>query len=92
MNLTTGYDYREPLKDEIDEIKKILEKIFIKKEERELYLIILATGLYGQTLEKFILANGDGRNGKGFLNEFAQNMVGNYGYYMFKYNIIKFNQ
>jgi phage/plasmid-associated DNA primase len=80
MNLTTGYDYREPLNDEIYEINKILDKIFINKEERELYLIILATGLYGQTLEKFILANGDGRNGKGFLNEFAQNMVGNYGY------------
>jgi hypothetical protein len=49
----------------------MLDKIFIIKDERELYLIILATGLYGQTLEKFILANGEGRNGKGVLNEFV---------------------
>jgi len=80
MNLTTGYDYREPDNEEIKEVNNILEKIFKNEKERELYLIILATGLYGQTLEKFILANGDGRNGKGLINELAQHMVGNYGY------------
>ncbi len=80
MNITTGYDYRCPTKEEIDDVNKILDKIFRIKDERELYLIILATGLYGQTLEKFILANGEGRNGKGVLNEFVQHMIGHYGY------------
>jgi phage/plasmid-associated DNA primase len=80
MNITTGYDYRCPIKEEIEEVNKMLDKIFRIKDERELYLIILATGLYGQTLEKFILANGEGRNGKGVLNEFVQHMIGYYGY------------
>ena len=45
-----------------------------------LYLTILSTGLDGFPLEKFILANGSGGNGKGLLNEFVQYMLGNYAY------------
>lgn len=80
MNLTTGYDYREPIIDEINYLKDIIEKVFPIENERILYLIILSTGLYGKTLEKFILANGSGRNGKGFINELAQHTLGDYAY------------
>jgi phage/plasmid-associated DNA primase len=40
----------------------------------------LSTGLQGQTLEKFIVANGSGGNGKGVINELALSTFGNYGY------------
>ena len=36
--------------------------------------------MHGKTLEKFILANGCGRNGKGFINELFLCMLGRYGY------------
>ncbi len=80
MVITTGYDYREPLKEEMDKINELLTKVFLIPEERKLYLTILATGLYGKTLEKFTLANGSGRNGKGFINELVAKTLGNYAY------------
>jgi len=43
-------------------------------------MTILATGLCGKTLEKFINANGSGGNGKGVINELAEMMFGNYAY------------
>lgn len=80
MTLTTGYDYREPTEEEIDELTLTFGKVFPDEKERILYMIILATGLFGKTLENFILANGTGRNGKGSTNELALKMFGNYGY------------
>ena len=80
MIISARYDYREPTEDEIQEIKNMVEKVFPIKEERTLYMMLLATGLCGQTLEKFIIANGGGRNGKGFLNELTLKMLGDYGY------------
>ena len=80
MTLTTGYNYRKPTVDETKTLNDLFDKVFPIPEERKLYLISLATGLYGKTLEKFILANGSGRNGKGFTNELVLKTVGNYGY------------
>jgi phage/plasmid-associated DNA primase len=58
----------------------LLDQVFPYPDERKLYLIVLASGLCGKTLEKFINANGNGGNGKGFLNELAQCVMGNYAY------------
>jgi phage/plasmid-associated DNA primase len=80
MTLTTGYNYRKPTADETKTLNDLFDKVFPVPEERKLYLISLATGFYGKTLEKFILANGSGRNGKGFTNELVLKTVGNYGY------------
>ena len=41
---------------------------------------LLSTGLQGETLEKFIVANGSGGNFKGVINELALSTFGNYGY------------
>ena len=45
---------------------------FWQPEIKKLYLTILSTGLDGLQLEKFVLANGGGGNGKGLLNEFTK--------------------
>jgi phage/plasmid-associated DNA primase len=79
MTLSTGYDYRCPTQKEMDTLKDMFEKIFPDKGVRKLYLTILATQLYGATLEKFVMANGKGRNGKGFTNELMIHMLGDYG-------------
>jgi phage/plasmid-associated DNA primase len=80
MTLTTGYDYRKPTAEETAKLNELFCKVFPVEDERVLYLTCLDTGLYGKTLEKFILANGDGRNGKGFINELDLKMLGNYGW------------
>ena len=80
MTMTTGYDYRPATEKEKETLNDILNKIFPLKDERKLYLIILSTGLFGKTLENFVVANGSGRNGKGLINELAEKMFGNYAY------------
>ena len=80
INITTGYDYREPTQEEIETVESLIEKILPDKEIRDYYMVLLSTGLYGETLQKFIIALGEGRNGKGCLNDFFKCFVGNYGY------------
>ena len=80
MCISTGYDYTEPTQEQIERLNDIIIKIFPIAEERKLYLTLLSTGLFGTTLEHFILANGSGRNGKGLTNELAEAMFGNYAY------------
>ena len=41
-------------------------------------MTILATTLCGIPMEKFIVANGCGGNGKGVINELTAAMLGNY--------------
>ena len=81
ISMTTGYNYIEQdEKENIKEIHKLINSIFPQPELKKLYLTVLSTGLDGLPLEKFILANGGGGNGKGLLNEFCQYMIGNYAY------------
>ena len=58
----------------------LIKSIFPDENIRNFYLTILSTGLDGIPLEKFIIANGGGGNGKGLLNEFVQCVCGNYAY------------
>lgn len=81
ISLTTNYNFIE--QDETQNIKdlhKLLNSIFPQEDLKKLYLTILATGLDGIPLEKFILANGSGGNGKGLLNEFYKYVLGDYCY------------
>lgn len=80
MTLNTGYNYREPTEEETTEVINMLNQIFPIEEERTLYLILLSIGMSGYFLEKFVIANGSGGNGKGMLNEFFMNLIGRYGY------------
>lgn len=75
---TNGKDYVEPTKEQIDKIHKIFCDIFPNEEFRKSYISVLKSGLSGVRIEKFIVATGGGRNGKGVLNDFYQNLLGDY--------------
>lgn len=78
--ITTGYNYIEPTEEQKNKLHNLLDTIFPHKDEKKLYMTILATGLSGVVLEKFINANGVGGNGKGVLNELMETLLGNYAY------------
>jgi len=80
MRLSTGYEWRDPTREECDDFKKVISQILPTENIRKMYSTILATGLIGQTLQKFSLAYGKGRNGKGVINELMLQVVGEYGY------------
>lgn len=80
ITITTGYDWREPTDDEIKTLRDIIDTILPHKDEQRLYMTILAQAMVGETLEKFIMANGNGGNGKGVINELVYEMFGNYAY------------
>jgi len=78
----TGYDYVEPTQEQRDKVKTLLEQVFPDPEIRKCYMSVLYQGMVGMTTEKFVLANGRGRNGKGMTNELYMSLIGNYGYDM----------
>ena len=79
ISITCGYDWREPTLDEINTVNELIISIMPIKEERDTLLEILSTTLEGRCLEKFIIFNGGGGNGKGLINDLLLNMLGNYG-------------
>ena len=76
--MRTGDDYKEPTKEQMDKIKELVELVLPDAEVRKCYMSILRSGMRGQTLEKFTMANGCGRNGKTFLHELVFKFMGNY--------------
>lgn len=76
----TGYDWIEPSTENKKVVDDLINTIFPFPEEKKTYMTILATGLCGKTLEKFVNANGSGGNGKGVLNELMETMLGGYAY------------
>jgi phage/plasmid-associated DNA primase len=79
VSITTGYDWREPSSDELKTVNTLLTQIMPDENERETYLQILSTCLDGNTLEKFIVFNGSGGNGKGMINDLLLLALGNHG-------------
>ncbi len=80
VSMTCGYDYNpviDPVK--MTEVRTILDSIFPNKENLKLMLEVLSGGLTGRVIEKFVLFNGRGRNGKGFINENCEVVFGEYG-------------
>jgi phage/plasmid-associated DNA primase len=75
---TCKNDYIKPTPTQIATIKKIVEDIFPDKEMRKSYMSILKNGLSGHRIEKFIIATGDGRNGKGLINDYMKYLLGDY--------------
>jgi len=82
ISYTTGYEYKLPSEELEQELDTFIDTIFPQPEIKHLYLTILSTGLLGVNLEKFIVANGGGGNGKGVINEFVQTVLGEYCYVM----------
>jgi phage/plasmid-associated DNA primase len=77
----TGYDYVDCPEEDIQKMREILDSILPDKEVWETYIHFLALGLTGYNPEKFLIANGGGRNGKGVLNELVEDMLGGEYYY-----------
>jgi len=80
LTMNSNFDYHEPTLKEKDEMKDIIEKIFTNEESRKCYMSILKNGLIGICPEKFVVANGSGRNGKGVLNDLHRDLCGDYAY------------
>jgi len=79
ISTTTGYDWREPTKEEIETMYQLIEKIMPNKEERELYLQILCSALDGRCVEHFVVFNGSGGNGKSMMNDMMLLALGKHG-------------
>ncbi len=81
MTMTTGYDYEvdKNLDENIEKVDKFVKQILPDDEVRELTLQIVASGMYGEQIDKFTIFNGSGGNGKGVLNKLTLSMLGNYG-------------
>ncbi len=56
-------------------LENLFNKIFPDEEIRENYFAYLVTCLYGVHVEKFVIANGGGGNGKGLINELMEEML-----------------
>lgn len=81
MTMSCGYDYRPELDTaKIDFINDLISSIMSDPLEKKLYLQILASALDGQVMEKIIIFNGGGRNGKGMIDEFVVFLLGDYAY------------
>jgi phage/plasmid-associated DNA primase len=72
----TGYNYVEPSQEDIKLTEKLINQILPQREIEETYLHFLAVGLSGYAIEKFLIANGGGRNGKGVINELFESLLG----------------
>lgn len=78
ISITTSYDWREPTDEEMQTMSGLIELIMPHESEREAYLQILSTALNGKCLEKFIIFNGSGGNGKGMINDMLVLALGDY--------------
>ena len=78
ISITTGYDWREPTDEELQTMTRLIKLVMPIEAEREAYLQILSTSLSGKCLEKFIIFNGSGGNGKGMLNDILLLALGQY--------------
>jgi phage/plasmid-associated DNA primase len=78
----TGNDYIPPSQEALALMNKLLTQIFPDPDIKRCYLSMLFMGMTGIRVEKFFVANGKGRNGKGFLNEMFMSLIGeeHYGY------------
>lgn len=79
VSIITGYEWREPSLEELETVNKLINLIMPIEEERKLYLQLLCTALEGRCLEKCIIWNGCGSNGKGVMNDLLLLALGNYG-------------
>ncbi len=70
-----GYEWREPTEEEQTTIKQIIERILPNDEIRKCYMSALWCGMVGKQTEKFIVATGGGRNGKGVVNELVESAL-----------------
>jgi P4 family phage/plasmid primase-like protien len=80
ITMSTGYDYVEPTSDQTKKIEDLFNQVFPNEEIKKSFLSILYNCLIGGQKEKFIIARGEGGNGKGVIMELVKVMLGDYAY------------
>jgi len=70
-----AYDFVEPTAEQTASLTNTINKILPCPENKKSYMSVLWCGLVGKQFEKFGIATGGGRNGKGVLNEAMQAML-----------------
>ncbi len=79
VTITTGYKWFDPEQEEIDKVNELIASIHSDEEIRNFFLEFVSTSLDGKPLEKFLILNGEGRNGKGLFDDLLLKALGNYG-------------
>tara|TARA_R110001606_G_scaffold269605_2_gene418172 strand:- start:5031 stop:7538 length:2508 start_codon:yes stop_codon:yes gene_type:complete len=64
-----SYDYIKPTTEQMETVKTLFKQIFPNEDIRNDYKTILSTTLFGRPVDKFIISNGGGGNGKSVLHE-----------------------
>lgn len=82
ITINAGYDYIDPTEEEYKQIDQIIKDIMPNKPEYECLMSILKNCLTADQAMKFIFFNGEGSNGKGWLLEFMQQLLGNNQYFV----------
>ena len=77
---TCRYDYELSSPHNLNELSELINQIFPDEEIKKTYISFMSTSLFGIPIEKFIIANGSGGNGKGVLNELLVETLGDYSY------------
>lgn len=81
ISITCGYDYNPDVSEKsLKECNELLNKILPDNDVKKLYLQLISCGLVGECIEKFVVLNGGGGNGKGLLSEFVKLIFGDYCY------------
>jgi phage/plasmid-associated DNA primase len=86
------YDFIPATKEQCDELKEIIERILPDEENRRSYMSALWCGLVGIQFEKFVVATGGGRNGKGVINELFAALLSNVYFYTANVTCLTENQ
>ena len=77
VTFSTGYDYVERDEEKIKFLNDhVLRKIHPDAEDYDMVMMIRSTGLLGVCLQKFIVMNAGGRNGKGLTNKLQMKCMG----------------
>jgi len=74
----TNNDYTDPTPMQLGKIQEIVESILPNDEIRKSYMSVLYEGMIGLNSEKFVMANGSGRNGKGLITSIYECLLGPY--------------
>ena len=77
---TTTFKWCEPTPEQLAQFGEMMQQIFPVEEERNLYCKFLASALTGKQLDKFIVANGGGGNGKSVIHDLMENLCGEGSY------------
>ena len=84
----TRYDYVASTTDQMEYLSNIISKILPDEETRQCLIDILYSGMIGISPEKFIIFNGNGRNGKGVLNGLFSELLGQDYSYKINSNVL----